>query len=174
MARRRKRNRPAGDIQEILAGGSELDLGSLARLTDHQRAVLNVAEWRDKTGTAKQIAQDAGLAAGPAGKAMRKLSKLGLMNSRGTRGRSALWEIAEYYFSKKQYPEAEKIYERLVRDYSDGNWGEEAEYKFALSVYKQIRGVDYDQAPLKTAKRRFDLYRSHYPRGVRINEVLWT
>ena len=50
-------------------------------------------------------------------------------------------------------------------------WAELAEYQLAVTVFKQVRGVDYDQAPLKRAKRLFNAYPKHYPRGVHIDEV---
>ncbi len=82
-----------------------------------------------------------------------------------------LLEIARHYFEKKQYPEAEKIYDRLVKRYPDSEWAELAEYQLAVTVFKQVRGVDYDQGPLKKAKRLFNTYRVHYPRGVHVEKV---
>jgi outer membrane protein assembly factor BamD len=78
---------------------------------------------------------------------------------------SAVWEIAEYYFNKSQYSEAEKVYEQLVRQFPESEWAEQAEYKLAVSVYNQVRGVEYDQEPLKRARRRFGTYRARFPRG---------
>lgn len=78
---------------------------------------------------------------------------------------SAVWEISEYYFNKRQYSEAEKVYEQLVRQFPESEWAEQAEYKLAVSVYNQVRGVEYDQEPLRRARRRFVTYRAHYPRG---------
>lgn len=83
----------------------------------------------------------------------------------------ALWQVSNYYFKKREYPEAEQVLEQLVRDYPLGEWHEAAEYLLALSVFEQVRGEDYDQEPLKKAKRKFNLYRTHYPRGSRIPEA---
>jgi len=78
---------------------------------------------------------------------------------------AAIWEIAEFYYNKKQFSDAERVYEQLVREFSDSEWAEQAEYKLALSVFNQVRGVAYDQDPLRKAKRKFLAYRAHYPRG---------
>lgn len=83
----------------------------------------------------------------------------------------ALLKIGRYYFNKKQYPEAERVYERLVRDYPGSEWREIAEYQLAVTIFKQVRGVDYDQGPLKKAEHRFNVYRKDYPRGSKIVQV---
>ena len=80
-------------------------------------------------------------------------------------------EVATYYFNKGEYGEAELVLERLVRDYPDSEWNETAVYQLAVSVFEQVRGVEYDQRPLKKARRKFDIYRNEYPRGVYIINV---
>lgn len=85
---------------------------------------------------------------------------------------NALWEVADYYYKKEEYDEAEQVLERLVEDYAGkSEWGEAAEYLLALCVFRQIRGEDYDQRPIEKAKRKFNQYRHHYPRGSKIPEV---
>ncbi|MBI4583944.1 MAG: outer membrane protein assembly factor BamD [Planctomycetes bacterium] len=83
----------------------------------------------------------------------------------------ALIEIARYYFDKKEYPEAEQVYERLVKDYPDREWYEIAEYQLAVTIHQQIRGVDYDQSLLKKARSKYNLYRNHHPRGDHIDQA---
>ena len=82
-----------------------------------------------------------------------------------------LLEIARHYFEKLQYPEAEKVYERLVQKYPLSEWAELAAYQLAVTAFKQVRGVEYDQAPLMKARRFFNTYRNQYPRGVHIESV---
>ena len=84
---------------------------------------------------------------------------------------SALMEVAKYYFAHREYAEAEQVYERLVHDYPQSTWLETAEYELALSVYRQVRGVDYDQEALRKARSRFNLYLNHHPRGGQVEEA---
>jgi outer membrane protein assembly factor BamD (BamD/ComL family) len=79
----------------------------------------------------------------------------------------ALMEIADHYYRQKQYPEAVPLYERVVREYCPGQseWCERASYQVALSTFKQVRGVDYDQGVLLDAKQKLQSYLLSYPRG---------
>ncbi len=83
----------------------------------------------------------------------------------------ALMEVANYYFDNEEYAEAEKVYERMVRNYPQSPWNPTAEYQLALSVYRQIRGVDYDQEAIRRARSRFNDYLNHHPRGSKVEEV---
>ena len=82
-----------------------------------------------------------------------------------------LLEIGRYYFEKKQYLEAQQVFRRLVREYPNREWTELAMYQLGLTTFYQIRGVHYDQGPVKNAKRQFNLYRNRFPRGVHIEKV---
>jgi outer membrane protein assembly factor BamD (BamD/ComL family) len=76
----------------------------------------------------------------------------------------ALMEIATHYFDRKEYPEAVPLFQRVAED-PRSEWRELAEYQVAMSVYKQIRGRDYDQKLVLDAERRFRLYLENQPRG---------
>ena len=77
----------------------------------------------------------------------------------------ALYEIANHYFVARQYPEALPVYGRLVREYPQSKWRGPAEYHVALSTFKQIRGVDYDEKLIIDAERKFRAYLENNPRG---------
>jgi len=83
----------------------------------------------------------------------------------------ALREVAMYYFDRGEYPEAEQVFERLTRDYPQSTWNASAEYFLALSVYRQVRGVDYDLETLHQARSKFNVYLNHHPRGSQVEEV---
>jgi len=83
----------------------------------------------------------------------------------------ALMEVARYYFENREYLEAERIYEQMVRNYPQSPWNDTAEYQLALSVYRQIRGVEYDQDSIKRARIKFNSYLNHHPRGSQVEEV---
>ncbi|MGH9362900.1 MAG: outer membrane protein assembly factor BamD, partial [Thermoanaerobaculia bacterium] len=84
---------------------------------------------------------------------------------------NALMEVARYYFQKQEYAEAELVFDRLIRDYPASVWSESAEYQLALSVFRQVRGVDYDQEALRKARSKFNAYLSHHPRGSHVEEA---
>jgi tetratricopeptide (TPR) repeat protein len=77
----------------------------------------------------------------------------------------SIYEIGKYYFETKQYAEAVPIYERLVHDYPQSEWRGVSEYYLALSVFKQIRGADYDEKLIEDAEKKFELYLENNPRG---------
>ena len=73
-------------------------------------------------------------------------------------------EIAKYYFEEKEYAEAVPIYERVASN-PESEWADLAEYQAALSIYSQVRGVDYDQRTIQDAYRRFTRYLENHRRG---------
>ena len=73
-------------------------------------------------------------------------------------------EAARYYFERGEYAEAEHLYQPVAQN-EQSRWRDLAEYQAALSVYLQIRGVDYDQHLVRKAERRFSNYLEHHPRG---------
>jgi tetratricopeptide (TPR) repeat protein len=83
----------------------------------------------------------------------------------------ALMEVAKYYFNRGEFAEAEKVYEQMVRDYRQSKWNPSAEYQLALSVYRQIRGVEYDQEVMRRARTKFNSYLNHHPRGDQVEEA---
>jgi outer membrane protein assembly factor BamD (BamD/ComL family) len=83
----------------------------------------------------------------------------------------AVYKIATHYFNLKEYPEAGPLYEEIINDYPQSDRHEEAEYYLALSIFKQVRGTDYDEKMIQDADRKFRLYLEHYPRGPRAADV---
>ena len=83
----------------------------------------------------------------------------------------ALMKVARHYFDKKEYDQAEEVFDRLIRDYPASEWVEAAEYQQALSVFLQVRGVDYDQEAMRKARSRFSVYLQHNPRGNWVDEA---
>lgn len=73
-------------------------------------------------------------------------------------------EVAKYYFEEGEYPEAVPIYDRVASD-PESEWADMAEYHGALSIYMQVRGVDYDQRIIQDAERRFRRYLVNHRRG---------
>lgn len=83
----------------------------------------------------------------------------------------ALMEIARYHYEAEDYAEAESYYERVITDYPGREWRETAQFRVAMAVFLQIRGVEYDQEVLLRAERNFRRYLSENPRGERAEEA---
>ncbi len=83
----------------------------------------------------------------------------------------ALMEVARYYFGKREYAEAERVFERLVRDYPRSTWNETAEFQLAMSIFRQVKGMEYDQGVMRKAKASFNLYLNNHPRGPQVEEA---
>lgn len=83
----------------------------------------------------------------------------------------ALMEVGKHYFTAEDYLEAEQVYEKMARDYPQSKRNPAAEYQLSLSVYRQIRGVDYDQVAIGRGRTKFNSYLSHHPRGGQVEEA---
>jgi len=83
----------------------------------------------------------------------------------------AIMEIARQHYDEKEYEEAITLYERIVRDYPRSEWRELAQYQLAISIFDQIRGVDYDQQLMNDADRKFRMYLEDNPRGKRAEDA---
>lgn len=77
----------------------------------------------------------------------------------------AVYHIASYYLRRGDYPEAERLFQRLLRDYPDSSWATTAEYRVGEAAYRQLKGVEYDFGVLDTAERRFARYIKLNPDG---------
>jgi tetratricopeptide (TPR) repeat protein len=82
----------------------------------------------------------------------------------------ALIEIARHYFESKEYPESVPLYDQVARD-DQSEWRDLAEYQAALAVFRQVRGVDYDQRTLLEAEKRFTNYLERNRRGDHVEEA---
>ncbi|MEM7168300.1 MAG: outer membrane protein assembly factor BamD [Planctomycetota bacterium] len=83
----------------------------------------------------------------------------------------ALFRVAEYYFGRKQYAEAEFVYEKLIQDYPQSDWVGLAEYQIGDAAFRRLKGVEYDMSPLDKAERYFNRYLSNHPGGDRADET---
>ena len=77
----------------------------------------------------------------------------------------AIYHIASWYLGRKEYAEAELLFQRLLRDYPDSAWCEIAEYRIGETSLRQLKGVEYDLGSLDSAERRFRRYLKSNPTG---------
>jgi len=77
----------------------------------------------------------------------------------------AQYMLGETYFLQGQYVEAEFEYRRLVEDFRLSDRMEDAQFKLALSAYKQTFPAQLDQTPTEGAIFRFQQYLEDFPSG---------
>jgi outer membrane protein assembly factor BamD len=66
---------------------------------------------------------------------------------------TALYYLSMSYFRTKKYVEAKAQFERLARDYPNSVFADEAQYRAAMSLYKQSNPSDRDQMETRDAIR---------------------
>ncbi len=77
----------------------------------------------------------------------------------------SLYHIAAYYLGRREYLEAEVVYERLIRDYPQSDWAGLAEYQIGASALSRLKGSEYDFGSVDKAERRLRRYLRLYPSG---------
>lgn len=79
--------------------------------------------------------------------------------------------IADAYFLNKDYIEAAAEYENFRKMHPSHELAGYALFGQGLSYYKQIKGIDTDQTPVKNALTIFESYIKQYPNGSSTLEV---
>ncbi len=77
----------------------------------------------------------------------------------------AVYHIASWYLDRGKYPEAEQLFQRLLRDYPTSPWSQTAEYRIGEAALRRLKGVEYDFGTLDSAERRFRRYLKLSPAG---------
>lgn len=79
--------------------------------------------------------------------------------------------IADAYFLNKDYIEAAAEYENFRKLHLNHELMGYALYGQGLSNFKQIKGIDTDQTPVKNARSIFESYTRLYPGGASLPDV---
>jgi outer membrane protein assembly factor BamD len=79
--------------------------------------------------------------------------------------------IADAYFLNKEYIEAAVEYESFRKLHPSHERAGYALYRQGMSYFKQIKGIDTDQTPVKNALAIFESYLKLYPAGAHTAEV---
>ncbi len=79
--------------------------------------------------------------------------------------------IANAYFLKGDYIEAAAAYEDFRKLHPGHAQADLALFRQGMSYYKQIKGIDTDQTPVKNALTIFESYFKLYPNGEHLSEV---
>ncbi|MBM4018788.1 MAG: outer membrane protein assembly factor BamD [Planctomycetes bacterium] len=71
--------------------------------------------------------------------------------------------IADHYWSKAQWPEAEDYYDKYCREYPNGQGARRAELRRALCAVERCRGARYDTTCLQLACDRLRQFQQKFP-----------
>ena len=75
--------------------------------------------------------------------------------------------IADYYWGKGRWEEAEDYYDKYCREFPNGQSVRHAELRRAECAIERCRGPRYDTDSLKLAQDRLEQYRRKYPEAAR-------
>lgn len=84
----------------------------------------------------------------------------------------AQYKLGLCHFARKEYMEASFEYQRVIEDYKDSDWVDEACYDVAMCYYKGSLPPDYDQTPSELAVRSVDDFTARYPNDTRNADLL--
>jgi len=77
----------------------------------------------------------------------------------------AQFNIGTAYKKQGKYTEAIAAYEKIITNYKDTPWYEEALYQVGLCNYKKSRGFSYDQLAAKEAAKYFEKFINEFPKS---------
>lgn len=83
----------------------------------------------------------------------------------------AQYKVGLCHFTRKEYIEAAFEYRRVVEEYSDSDWVDEAQYDLAKTYYTMSRPADYDQTPSQLAIDQIDNFLVRYPGDDRVEDL---
>ncbi len=81
------------------------------------------------------------------------------------------FRLASYYFTQGDYEEAEMEYDLFLKTYPESPWSPTAEFRKGLTNIGKHSGVEYDSAPLQTAKDDFEKYIENNPHGDKVADA---
>ncbi len=83
----------------------------------------------------------------------------------------AQYKIGLCHFTRKEYIEAAFEYRRVVEEYADSDWVDEAQYDLAKTYYTMSRPADYDQTPSQLAIDQIDNFLVRFPSDERAADL---
>jgi len=83
----------------------------------------------------------------------------------------AQFKIGLCHFTLEEYVEASFEYQRVVEDYAQSEWADDASYGLAMCYYESSLSPDYDQAPSLLAMEAIDTFNVRYPADSRGAEL---
>ncbi len=83
----------------------------------------------------------------------------------------AQYKIGLCHYARKQYIDAAFEYRRVVEDYSDSDWVNEASFGLAMCYYNAALSPAYDQTPSELAVTAIDDFAARFPEDGRTAEL---
>lgn len=83
----------------------------------------------------------------------------------------ALMKKANFYYQTSDFISAEESYARLVREYPDSRYYQQALLLSAQAALASFSGTRFDATPLLEAQQRFERYQQEFPDQARIEAV---
>lgn len=83
----------------------------------------------------------------------------------------AQFNIGTIYKKMGKYTEAVETFNKVINDYKDTPWYEEALYQVGWCNYKKSRGFSYDQLAAKEAERTFQKFLNEFPQSKHISKI---
>jgi outer membrane protein assembly factor BamD (BamD/ComL family) len=71
--------------------------------------------------------------------------------------------VADYYWTKGRWAEAEDYYDKYCREFPNGPTVRQAELRRAKCAFERCRGPRYDTTSLETAQKRLSQFKQKYP-----------
>lgn len=97
--------------------------------------------------------------------------KLVVSFPRGRHAATSFWRVGNFYFDEGRFAEAEGAYASIIENYPESEWAGRAQFNRGLSLYRAIKGVDYDQRVKTRSIEEFENYLAKYPEGDRQEEA---
>jgi outer membrane protein assembly factor BamD (BamD/ComL family) len=79
--------------------------------------------------------------------------------------------IADYYWSKRKWPDAEEYYDKYCKEYPNGDAVRHAELRRAKCAVRQCEGPKYCTTSLRLARDRLRQYNEKYPKEAARQDV---
>lgn len=83
----------------------------------------------------------------------------------------AQYKLGLCHFARDEYVEAAFEYRRVVEDYANSDWVDEASYGLAQTYYTSSLPPDYDQTPSKLAIDAIDEFKARFPGDERVADL---
>jgi len=83
----------------------------------------------------------------------------------------ARYKIGLCHLTRKEYIEAALDYRRVIEDYPNSDWVDDASYDLAQTYYKSSLPPEYDQAPSQLAIDAVNDFEARFPKDKRAGEL---
>lgn len=83
----------------------------------------------------------------------------------------SLLRVADYYFDKKDYTDAIKVYEDFEEQYPRSRRRPYAMFQTAQCFFLSYKGINWDETPLVDARKKYEVFAMAYPRMAKDKDI---